>query len=251
MNLTSGKQVWKHYTEISSSSIPILKKDRLYFASPFRIYVLNAKTGDEIWNHSIPLSKDAEFLVRGVASPLVTDNLVYYRPSGHIVALDKNGKLKWQRRLAGFAERFTSSGSVPVIKGKHLYVADFESGLYCLNKNNGQTIWKNSYGSHATVLLSDSQLFYSTNDGQILALDQKSGKQLWVHKLEKSIGTPLSMYKDVLIYGEHTGSLVFLSKRTGEKLDSFSFGSGLSSKPIVNSVHSELFLCPTMVVFIS
>ena len=117
----------------------------------------------------------------------------------------------------------------------------FESGLYCLNKKTGKTIWKTDTGSHGDILLSGSRVFYSSHNGKIIALDQKSGKELWSHKVNKSIATSPVSYKNMLVYGEYSGALYFISKGTGKPLGSFSFGTGMSAPPVISEADSELY----------
>ena len=241
LHLNTGKILWKHYVGLTSISKPVVRKKYLYFASPNKIYCLNKKTGENVWTYSTQV-KTAEFTVEGVASPLIGSSFIYFKVSdGSLVALDFTGRLKWKLELSNSGSRFTSASSSPVMGKLCLYSASLESGLYCLNKKTGKIIWKTAVGSHGNLLLSGSNLFYPSNDGNIIALDQKSGKQIWIHKVPQSIATSLVLYKDILIYGEYSGALRFISKSTGKGLGFFAFGSGMSAPPIVSAINSQLY----------
>ena len=100
---------------------------------------------------------------------------------------------------------------------------------------------ENFFGSHGDALLSGTKLFYPTSDGHILALDQKSGKQVWIYKTPRSIATNLILYKGILIYGEYSGALRFLSHKTGKSQGAFFFGKGLSAHPVLSPARSMLY----------
>ena len=239
--LETGKVLWKHYTGLTSISAPVVRAPYLYFASANKIYCLNLKTGESIWSYSTQI-KPVEFTVEGVASPLIGHNFIYFKISdGSLVALDFKGRLKWKYALSNSGNRFTTASSSPVMGKTCLYSSSLESGIYCLDKNTGTVIWKTDVGSYGDLLLYGSELFYSTHDGKILALDQKSGKQIWSHDVPESVATSPVLYKNILIYGEYSGALRFISKSTGEELHSFPFGGGMSAPPVVSEAASELY----------
>ena len=237
----TGGQQWKHYIGSASTSLPVLFRRRLYIADPARLYCLNAKTGKVLWTYSVPV-KNPDFVVAGVAPPLVTAKLIYFKASdGTLTALNHQAKRKWKRILSHSKDRFTSALSKPVMGKFCLYSAGFESGLYCLNKWSGKVVWRASFGSHGDPLLFGEYVFYPTSEGHILALDQKSGKQIWIHKVPHSIASNLTIYKKYLIYGEYSGALRFLSRRTGLLQESFYFGKGLSARPLLSPANSMLY----------
>ncbi len=241
LRVKNGQLFWKYYTGAVRTSGPILKDGRIYFASPNKLYCLSAKNGERKWTYSVSV-KNFDFVTSGIAEPLLTKYSIYFRTSDDsIFSLNYKGQLRWKKALSKIGAYFTSASAGMVIGKTCLYVPTIESGLYCLRPSNGKVIWKQAYGSYADVLLSGSRLFYPTSDGRILALDQKSGKLLWEHNLSGSVATALVSYKDILIYGEYTGALKFLSKKTGSKEGAFFFGSGLSAKPLLSVPERNIY----------
>ena len=237
----TGQILWKQYTGVASSSTPVIKNARLYFASTHKIYCLKVQTGNTIWIYPVPI-KPGDFMVEGVATPLVTPSLIYFKTGdGTILALNQRGKLKWKRLLSRSGDRFTSALTSPVMGKVCLYSAGFESGVYCLNKRTGKVVWKHFLGSQGDILLFGARLFYPASNGQIMALDQKSGKEIWTHPVAAGTATSLVLFKDLLIYGEYSGALRFLSVKTGREKGRFFFGWGLSAAPQVSLMHSALY----------
>ena len=237
----TGKMVWKHHTGQTTVSTPAKKGSYLYFASPNKLYRLNAKTGAGVSTYSTQ-SEPGKFIVQGVASPLPTDFLIYFKANDDsIIALDLKNRFKWKRKLSDTHHEFTSASSNIIIGPVCLYTASLQAGLYCLNKKTGKTLWKNTIGSHGDILLSGPLLFYPSQDGHVLALDQKSGKTIWKHKVPNSIATSLALYKDMLVYGEYTGALRFLSRSTGKEMGYFTFGGGMSAPPAVSVADSAFY----------
>ena len=240
LDLQTAQIMWKAYTGVVNSSVPVLHKGVIYFSSPERLYALSAYNGKSLWTYGVTLESKT-FTVEGIAAPLAVNRTIYFKPgNSSVLALNLKGKLKWERKLSSNS-RFISSGSSLIMGTKCLYTAHFESGLFCLNKKNGRIIWKNSIASHGSVLLSGSFLYYPTKDGRVLSIHQKSGKIIWTHKIPKPISTSLALYKETLIYGEYNGVLRFLSKQTGKEQGYFAFGSGMSSTPVVSPKDSELY----------
>ena len=241
LSASTGQVYWKQYIGSSVMSRPVLRKNNLYIAKPDKLYCLNARTGGELWSYSHRLKK-SDFIVEGVSAPLAQGGFIYFKTSGGtLIALNYQGRRRWIKRLSRPEDRFTSALSAPVMGKVCLYSAGFESGLYCLNKKTGRTIWKTAAGSHGSAVLAGSRLFYPTSQGHVLALDQKSGEIIWKHKVKRSIAGDLALYKNTVVYGEFAGGLKFLSQKTGREMGSFFFGRGLSAQPLVRSASAALY----------
>ena len=231
--LDTGRMLWKYYTGAGAVSAPAVRGQHLYLAGADKFYCLHKGNGENIWTYSVQ-ARSAEFIVEGRGRPLVGNALVYFKVSdGSLIALDFKGRLKWKHNPS-VRGRFASAVSTPVYGKICLYSANLESGLYCLSKKTGKVKWKTSPGAHGDLFLSGNRLFYSSPDGTVNALDQQSGKILWSIKVEDSIATAPVLYGDILIYGEYSGALRFVSAKTGRRLRSFYFGSGMSAPPVVS-----------------
>ncbi len=246
LDLKTGAVLWKRHTGLSLMSRPTLWRGSLYISSPFGLYVYEARTGKVQWSHkdmSSSLNHQAEFMVQQIAPPLVTARGVYYRTGeGYLWMLDHRGRLKWKKQLSDPQSRFASVASAPVIHRGVLFVSDFHKGLYALKPQTGKVLWTYALGSYThPVVNASSHLFYPGTGGKIVALSWE-GKQIWSKDLKSSTATSLVPYRDMLIYGEYSGSaLKLVSQKTGRSLGGLPFGSGVVASPQMHQNKKELY----------
>lgn len=173
--------VWRTPLPGPGTSSPIVWKDRVY---------LTCYTG-------YGLSQD---------EPGDMDKLVR-----HVVCVDrKTGKILWKKtyksegresRYQGNGARHGYSSSTPTTDGKHLYVFFGKAGVFCMNLDDGSEVWHASVGdrtagwgsSNSTILYNDLLIVNaSVESNSLVALDQKTGKEVWkVPGIRSSWSTPI------------------------------------------------------------
>jgi outer membrane protein assembly factor BamB len=150
----------------------------------------------------------------GTSSPVTTGNRIFltcYTGYGqtvenpgkqtdlkrHLLCLDrKDGSITWSKEFdpvlpeheyKGEGSYHGYSSSTPITDGEHLYVFFGKSGVYCFDLD-GKEIWhvlvgKNTdrWGSATSPLLYKDLLIVnaSVESGALVALDKKSGKEVW------------------------------------------------------------------------
>jgi outer membrane protein assembly factor BamB len=115
-----------------------------------------------------------------------------------VICLDRNtGKVLWEREAVkakpheGYHARYGSFASnSPVTDGKYVYAFFGSRGLYA-HDYNGKLAWKkefapmrmrNAFGEGSAPALDGNRLFLNFDqeaDSHVLALDARTGKQLW------------------------------------------------------------------------
>ena len=73
---------------------------------------------------------------------------------------------------------------------------------------------KNEY-LKLTPAISDNQIFTSSNDGTVTALDKETGKKIWSVGLKNSITTGVALNENLLFIGTDRGELLALNKTNG------------------------------------
>lgn len=128
-----------------------------------------------------------------------------------VLALDRNtGKILWQkvaRKEVPHEGHHASHGyasASPVTDGEHLYVSFGSRGFYCYDldgnlkweKDLGDMKTRGSFGEGASPALAGDRLIInwdSEENSAVIALDKKTGAELWRHKRDErtSWSTPL------------------------------------------------------------
>src|SRR6185436_15944619 len=114
--------------------------------------------------------------------------------------------------------------ATPVISGNVMYVSSYDGSLYAMDKATGKTIWTFEQGGFAPVTVQDKKIFFSSSNGTVYCLDKETGKQIWAHKVTKGVPTQPIFYKEMVLFGESTGSLVILQALDGKFVKSFTTG---------------------------
>jgi len=156
----------------------------------------------------------------------------------------------WSLPITGVGV-YGSYASTPVIVNGVIYSQDLESNVQAIDLASGEVIWSKKYESPSHgpngVAVADGHVYGATSS-EAFALDQKTGKEVWLTDLEAAIDmapgvndgrvyvstvpeTPQAIYEP----GE-VGTLFAMDGKTGKKLWEWdTVPKGLWGKPKVNS----------------
>lgn len=234
LNASSGKELWS-YTALSDFRGITLGDQLLYIESTYsdntnsinvenvngKIYqggitALNTADGTIAWNY--PTSDT-------INSLSVSNGTVYaVSDGGNVYSLGAtSGKINWHYN-AGL-----SLGNL-IDAGSYLYVGS-TSGVYCLDKTNGEVIWsfaENSYAMSSSTIptLADGVIYIGWNgptafvptvEHNLYALDASSGQKLWNYTLPNAISNaPIVFNGVVYVAGDYvtTRSIDFMEPAT-------------------------------------
>lgn len=240
-SISSGQVLWRVPVRAESLAAPLLSDGIVYFMTGNNVlHALDASDGRELWIYS---RVDAQsFSVRGAASSVVHDGqLLIGFSDGYLVSLNaKTGSLKWET-LLNKNKRFRDLDSTPVIDGNQVYVTGYDSHLYCVNFQTGELLWKAEPGGFGQVLVLKDRLFYSSSNGQVIAIDKKDGHQIWKYNVPEGVATSPTVYKDYLVFGESLGALQILRQSDGKAVGHLSPGHGISSPIAIDEANDEFY----------
>ncbi len=140
-------------------SSPVVHEGRIFLTAvegPNKEQLLlgarDSATGELAWLHrDAPAQsiKDSDMVSRAAPTPAVDEDGVYaFFETGNVVALDRDGKLRWSRRLTdefgGFGGRHGIGSSLRLCRSGLLALVahDGPSYLICLDRGRGETVWK-------------------------------------------------------------------------------------------------------------
>jgi eukaryotic-like serine/threonine-protein kinase len=192
-----GRVKWKFHTGGYVISSPAVADGIVYIGSGDGfLYALDSDVGSLRWKFATHS--------RVVSSPAVSSGIVYFSSyDGNVYAVDaKSGRLKWKFRTAG-EKRFEGThlhGSLPAAEtmpdpfdvylssptiwsGKVFYGSG-DGNIYALDARSGALDWKFKTGNvvHASPAVADGTLFVGSWDSYFYALDATTGKQRWRYK---------------------------------------------------------------------
>jgi len=211
------------------------------------VYAINASNGDVIWNKTVRQC-DASPCIDGEAIYVGECSGPYGEPTPfpRAMALDKTtGEEIWH-----FIEpnNFTWVGS-PLVHGDYVYYTTLGSGVYALNKTNGNSIWHQDIGDIVcSVAYHNDVVFVSAHDppGQY-AFNATTGDEIWHKNHGASWDSSPIVYDEMIIQVTFeriepdlsVWSTCVLNATDGELVRKFE-GKGSPSTPLVHD--GKLFI---------
>jgi outer membrane protein assembly factor BamB len=245
LDAQTGTQKWRYAARGPIEQTPTTTGDLIVFADEAdQVVALDAINGQFKWQYKAETPE--EYTLRGHAGVRVDDQLLYTGFSnGTLVALRKDtGSVAWSTSLKADADRFMDVDATPIIIGATLYASSASGGVYAIDKMTGLVRWHTPFydvsqpSSTGNVggITSDGKLLYvSVADLGTYALDL-AGNIVW-RVGAKGGGEPGSpiVYEDLLIYTLSEDGMFLADRRSGETVEYFDPGAGISAQPTVTA----------------
>lgn len=154
------------------------------------------------WNGAPPIVWQAKNLGKGYSSVAIADGRLFTlgdrRGGAELIALDaKTGEELWATKVGGGEPNGT-----PTVDGELVYAIGRDGDLLCADSATGREVWRKSFkddfggfmmsgwGYSESPLIDGDKLVCTPggNDKVIVALDKKSGRELWAAKLPSDVG---------------------------------------------------------------
>lgn len=205
---------------IGSRSAPIVMNGRVYMynwsgagvTEQERLIAIDANTGKTIWEykHNV-FQSDIPAHRAGWASPVgdpETGTVYAYGGGGMLIAVNKDGKLVWERSLTEEFGLFTTHGGrtvSPVLDGDLVIVsgptstwgdqANRSHRFYAFDKRTGAVVWVSTPGGRPydttysvpliTTINGLRLLIAGAGDGAVHALKPQTGEPVWHYDMAK------------------------------------------------------------------
>ena len=191
-----GEEIW-HYGGIHADMSPVEHNGKVYFGTGYgnyRIYAVDAQTGNEIW------SKEMPYPVWG--SPSAYENLVFFGlgrgnfsdsaaiPAGKVVALnEETGDIVWEHKAKDAVLTAIAIQNGYVIFGSR------DGSVYCLQATDGEHHWQAELGNPvvSSPAVTPDTVYAATKNGYIFALSTADGKVEWEFNL-RSVTRNIELY---------------------------------------------------------
>ena len=199
------------------------------------IQSFDIENGEDIWERQLTPSNEMaeEASISGAGIAVYGDKLYATTGYGLVFALDKtDGSIVWQQDLK------SPIRIAPTVNEDLVIVQTLDNGLYALNINSGDILWKDKLEEEATTMIGGAAPAYSPkkdlvvaafSNGQIQAYKASTGTPLWSEWLVSSASTesmaditavkanPIIDEDKVFAIG-YNAPLVAIDIRTGAKI---------------------------------
>jgi len=164
--------------------------------------------------------------LRGTPRPIMSQRYTLTSfANGEMLAFDnQSGEIYWKAILATPVgrtelERLVDPDGQAVIDGDTLYTIAYQGKLVSLDVSTGAEKWSKSYSSFNSLAFGFGNLYVTTSDGEVLAINPKSGTEIWRNEDFKfrRLSAPF-VYQQTLAFADMDGYLHFLEISNGEQL---------------------------------
>ena len=204
MDIKTGKIIWA-YTGVKGyvETRPLVTSDKVVFGAwDNTLYALNKTDGKNLWKWTGGLTR-MHFSPAAVWPVAVGEKVFIVDPQRAMTAINlQTGETIWRTHEAKVRETIGLSADK-----QRIYAKTMNDSIVCFSTQGNQPtlLWASNVGfgyEFAPSMIEEkgNAMFGSTKNGLIFALDSKTGKVLWKHRIGSSlINTvyPLSRHKVV------------------------------------------------------
>ncbi len=243
LDAQTGDEKWRYQSRGPIDQPPVVTSDAILFSNEVdQVVALDPVTGKFKWQYKGETPE--EYTLRGHAGVVVDNDLIYTGFSnGTLAALRKdNGTVAWSTSLKGEADRFVDVDATPIVLHDVVYASSSSGGVYALDKATGLIRWRlpfydvaqpSSSGNVGGMATDGKLLYVSVADLGTYAVDL-TGNVVW-RVGAKDGGEPAApvVWNELLLTALSKDGLYVSDRRTGETLEYFSPGEGVSAAPTV------------------
>ncbi|HET7501850.1 MAG TPA: PQQ-binding-like beta-propeller repeat protein [Kofleriaceae bacterium] len=241
----TGNEKWRYQSRGPIGQPPVPTGDLIVFANEAdQVVAVDAVSGKFKWQYKSETPE--EYTLRGHAGVAIDNDLIYTGfANGILVALRKDtGSVAWSTSLRGEADRFMDVDATPVVVGDRVYASSSSGGVYALDKATGLIRWRvpfwdvaqpSSTGNVGGMATDGKTIYVSVADLGTYAIDL-AGNVVW-RVGAKDGGEPAApvVWNELLLYSLARDGVFVADRRTGETLEYFDPGEGVSSTPTVTA----------------
>lgn len=221
LNSDTGEIEWQQRVPGEVLAAPTVGEGRviLHLGSGY-IVSLSARTGEQQWRHE---EEVALLSLRGVSRPVIASGgVIFGTATGKaVVLLSQNGQMAWEERLgvpsgSTELERVVDVDGSPLLMGAVFVMSAFNGELVALDLRSGEVLWKQNHGAWRTPVQSQTRIIVVNQDSHVLSLDRNNGLERWRNSelFNRSLTEP-ALLDSYLISADRFGYLHWLDRANG------------------------------------
>jgi len=220
----SGETVWKYSTLGEVLSPPATNGDIVAIQNiDGRVTAVDLETGEFRWDYR---SVIPNLTLRGTSEPSFYEGFLYIGfANGNLAKIEpRSGVTQWEIPITTSKET-SEIGRIVDIDGNFVFssgiafVATFQGDVAALDTRSGRFIWKEKTSTANDLLSSRGKIILIDEKDQVLAYSQNSGKLEWFNKdfFLRELTSP-NRLKSLVVYGDFQGFLHALDISQGEQV---------------------------------
>ena len=195
-----------------------------------RLFGLAAQDGARLWVYDRMTSPP--LTLRGTSAPLIVQDIVLTGfASGKVVALDlKEGRTLWEFPVAlphgrNEIERLVDVDASPVVANGLLFAASYQGKIIAVDTRTGKNMWTRDVSTYTGMDADQANIYLTDEHGNIVAFDQRSGASVWRQdKLHgRRLNTP-SFVNGYIAVGDFKGYVHWLAPDDGRFVARYQIG---------------------------
>ncbi len=224
LNRTDGSERWR--VRVSSEVLASPSESDgvvVVRSSDGKFTGLDAANGTRMWTYSFTVPA---LSLRGSAAPLLGQGVaISGLDTGKLLVLSLgNGVPVWEKTISPprgrtELERMVDIDTEPAVVGSVLFVAAYQGNITAIDLRSGNTLWTRELSTHAGLAADRNRVYVSRDDDAVVALDSRSGSPVW--RQEALVGRQLSVPASNgrhLVVGDLEGWLHWLRAEDGRLL---------------------------------
>lgn len=194
LDAATGSVSWSKELNRGPASAPTVSGESLYFChgeyndGPVKLHSFDKSSGEQEWV--------TEMEGRSPSDIVVTQDSVFVTTTKVRSFSKKTGQEQWTISIEG------SIDTVPVLRDRHLYLADLAGIVYAIDTENESIRWRTETGTptdNGGLAVTERTVYYNSEDG-IYALDSQTGEQRWKFRTS-SAAAPPTVANDTVYFG--------------------------------------------------
>lgn len=218
----TGEELWRSGVTGEVLARPVTDNNYVIVnTSRGMLTALDADTGSEVWTISTEVPN---LTLRGDSTPSTTSGGIFWgTANGRLAAaIIARGQLIWQQPVgtpkgATEIDRLVDVDASPIILGSTLYTVGINGQLVAIDLRSGAPMWKRNYSSASDMVTDGAKIFVLTDKDHLAAVDVRSGTELWTNSsMENRLLTAPQIIDGYLVVGDSEGYLHWLDRETGD-----------------------------------
>ncbi len=239
LDAQSGKQLWSTNVAAEILAPPaVALKVVLVRGVDGKLHGLSLEDGHELWQQQQTVPK---LSLRGTASPAVAGEVaITGYDNGRVIASSlTDGTSVWETQLqipAGKTDidRLVDVDTPAHIDGNDVYIVGFQGKVAMMALDSGQIWWSHETSSYRDLSLDGANVYVSTAAGEVVALNRRTGVEVWRQKAlaHRGLSGP-AVAGDAIVVADYQGYVHWLNRSTGALLGRIRAGKVRYTNPPV------------------